>query len=238
MKKIIDIISVILPALIIIMGITRLFVKKTNGFNGLTMFFAVLLLLAGLIRLLFFAGSGGSSNNEPPPQPVNVGKHSMSFNLAMQKVLASYFFLEDAIMKNDSSATRLQAMQLKSALDSFSLDDLKKDSVIYLTAQQPYENCRAEVNSMIADPSPEEKKSSFNIFSQELFQLLNTVKYDQEKIYWLECENAFGEKPGDWLSRSEKGTNPYGQPDCMELKSTIDHTADTVATHVKDTLMK
>ncbi len=239
MKKIIDIISVILPALIIILGITRLFVKKTKGFNGLTMLFAILLLLAGLIRLLFFAGSGSSGNNEPPPQPLSVGKHSPAFNAGIQKVLDAYFKTAGMFINKDTLAIRITAMELKSALDSFSLDDLKKDSVIYQTAQQPYENCKSEVNSMIADPSISEKRSSLNILSQELFSLLNTVNYDKAKIYWLECEDAFGdEKPGDWLSLTEKGQNPYDQPDCMELKSTIDHTADTVTNHVKDTLRK
>ena len=54
MKKVIDILGIVLPALIIILGIVRIFVKKTKGVNGLIMLFAILLLIAGLIRYYAF----------------------------------------------------------------------------------------------------------------------------------------------------------------------------------------
>ncbi len=239
MKKTIDILSIVLPVLIIALGVTRLFVKKTKGFNGLTMFFAILLLIAGLIRIFFFPGSSSNSNNEPPPQPLSVSKHSPAFNTAIQGVLNAYFKMADVFVNSDTLLIRLTASELKSALDSFSLDDLKRDSLIYLSAQQPYENCKSEVSSIISDPSLDEKRASLNILSQELFQLLNTVKYDLGKIYWLECENAFGdEKPGDWLSQTEKGQNPYAKTDCTELKSTINNVPDSTAGHARDSLKK
>ena len=79
MKKIIDIIAIVLPALIILVGILRLFVKKTKAINGLIMLFAILLLLAGLIRYYVFPdNSSGSSGPKPPP--LTVSKHSDSFN--------------------------------------------------------------------------------------------------------------------------------------------------------------
>lgn len=60
MKKIIDILGIVLPALIIILGITRVFMTKTKGVNGLTMLFAILLLLVGIIRYSAFMGGNGS----------------------------------------------------------------------------------------------------------------------------------------------------------------------------------
>ena len=53
-KKIIEILGIVLPALIILLGIVRIFVKKTKGVNGLTMLFAILLLIIGLLQFFIF----------------------------------------------------------------------------------------------------------------------------------------------------------------------------------------
>ena len=228
-KKIIDLLAIILPALIIILGFVRLFVKKTRGVNGLTMFFAILLLLIGLIRYFIMVDRHGSSDNGPKPPPLAVSKHSEAFNRSLDQVLNSYFSMADAFVKSDTSSINQWGLSLQQALDSFKIDELKTDTLIYETALQPYNNAKAEIASIIADPSLAEKRGSLNIFSNELFYLVNTVRYDLAKLYWLECTSAFGDdKPGNWLSKTEQGSSPYGQADCAELKDKIDHVpADT-----------
>ena len=231
LKKIIDILGIALPLLIIILGIIRLFVKKTKGVNGLTMIFAFLLLLAGGMRYVFYPTSGGSSHDSgPKPVPLSVSKHSDIFNRSMEEVLTHYYDLTDGFVKGDTSLIGRSALGLKTALDSFKIEELKVDSLIYQTALQPYANTRSELASIIADPSLAEKKGSFNIFSNELFQLITTARYDLAKLYWQECDKAFGEdKPGNWLSKTEKSDNPYGQADCAEVRVTVDNVpaADT-----------
>lgn len=230
-RKIIDLLAIILPALIIILGIVRLFVKNTKGVNGLTMLFAILLLLGGLIRfyVLGSGGGGGSNHSGPKPPPLTVSKHSEAFNQSMEAVLGNYFSMTAAFAKNDMAAVNQSASLLKAALDSFKIDELKADTLIYETALQPYGNAKAELASIIADPSMEEKRSSLNIFSNEIFALISTARYDIARLYWLECNEAFGaDKPGNWLSKTESETNPYGKEDCTEMKDKIDHVpADT-----------
>jgi hypothetical protein len=225
MKKIIDILSILLPVLIILLGITKLFLKKTRAVNGLTIFFAFILLLGGLIRFYVFPDrSGGSSG--PKPIPLSVSKHSEAFNQSMETVLTHYFALTNAFGTNDSTAVNRTAVELRQALDSLKVDELQVDSIIYQTALQPYENTKAEVTAIAADPSFDEKRSSLNIFSNELFSLISIVHYDLSKIFWFECESAFGEnKPGNWLSKAEESENPYGRKDCRELKTTINFVA-------------
>lgn len=229
-KKIIDLLGIILPSLIIVLGIIRVFVSKTKGVNGLTMVLAILLLLVGLVRFFIFGGSGGGSNNSgPKPPPLTVSKHSEAFNQSLENVLNAYFNMTAAFTKGDTSSINQSGNTLRMALDSFKIDELKVDSLIYQTALQPYGNTKAEIASIIADPSLPEKRSSLNIFSSELFALISTARYDLAKLYWLECSSAFGEdKPGNWLSKNEQDMNPYGQKDCTELKDKIDHVpADT-----------
>jgi Protein of unknown function (DUF3347) len=230
LRQIIDILSIILPAVIIILGIVRLFVKKTKGINGLIMFCAIMLLLAGLVRYFILGSGGGASHDKgPKPVPLSVSKHSENFNTSFENVLTGYFSLTAAFVKNDTAAINEGSNILKLALDSFKIEELKADTLIYQTALQPYENVKAEVAAIATNPSVDEKKASFNVLSNELFSLMNTAKYDLAKLFWLECGKAFGEdKPGNWLGKTEKAENPYGQKDCTEIKTTLDFVpADT-----------
>lgn len=196
--------------------------NKTKGVNGLTMFFAIVLLLVGLIRFYIFPGGGSSGDNGPKPPPLSVSKHSEAFNLSLDNVLRAYYNMTNGFADNSITAINEHGTSLKTALDSLKLDELKVDSLIYQTAIQPYENAKAEIGSILADPSMDEKKGSLNIFSNELFALLSTIHYDRAVLYWLECDKAFGEdKPGNWLSNAEESLNPYGQKDCRDVKTKI-----------------
>lgn len=228
-KKIVDLLAIVLPALIIILGIIRVFVKKTKGVNGLTMVFAILLLIIGLIRFYIPWGGGGSNSSGPKPPPLTVSKHSEAFNQSIEKVLTSYFGMTEGFAKGDTTVVSGSGRELSAALDSFRIEELKADTLIYETALQPYNNAKAEVVAILADPSMEEKRLSLNTLSNELFTLINAARYDLAKLYWLECTKAFGEdKPGNWLSKTEEGVNPYGQQNCTEVKDKIDHVpADT-----------
>jgi hypothetical protein len=229
MKKVIDILAIVLPALIILLGIIRVFVKKTKGVNGLTMLFAILLLLAGLIRYYVYPDKS-SGPSGPKPLPLTVSKHSEAFNQSVDAVLSGYYQMIDGFAKSDTVLISQTAGRLAGALDSLKIDELKVDTLIYQTAVQPYENAKAEIKAVAADPSLVEKRGSLNILSNELFALLSTVRYDRAKLYWQECPAAFGEgKPGNWFSPGEQASsNPYAVNDCMELKTTINFVpADT-----------
>lgn len=210
LKKLIDILGIVLPILIIIICIVRIFVRNTKGMNGLTIFLALVLLLGGTIRFLFFAGGGGSNNSGPRPESLPVSKHSEAFNNSMNQVLNAYYKMTEGFVNWDTSAINSSGGELKLALDSLKIDELKKDTVIYQTALDPYANAKAELNSIIADPSISEKRGSLNILSDNLRNLLVIVKYDRAKIYWNECPTAFGEdKPGNWMSPTKEVRNPY-----------------------------
>ena len=140
----------------------------------------------------------------------------------LKQHLFLYFSLTATFSGGDTASINRSAKNLQKGLDSLQLEELKTDSLIYQTALQPYNNAKSEIVSIITDPSIKEKKGSLNIFSSELMTLLSTVRYDRAKLYWQECENAFGEdRPGNWLSRTEKSVNPYGQPGCADIKSVL-----------------
>jgi Protein of unknown function (DUF3347) len=222
LREIVDILGIILPALIILLGIIRLFSKNRRGHNTLTMFFALLLLLTGLIRFYIFPGASKSDNSESKMKPVHVSKHSEVFNQSFENILNAYYKMTEAFVNSDTSAIDQSGNDLKTALDNLKAEELKVDTIIYQTAMQFWENAKTEGASILAAPSLDKKRNSMKSFSDELFSLVSTVHYDVVKLYWLECDKAFGENnPGNWLSLSEKSANPYGQKDCAEVKTNI-----------------
>jgi len=125
-------------------------------------------------------------------------------------MLNSYYQLTEAFVNWDTASINKYGNEFKVALDSVQINELQKDTVIYLTALDPLANAKTEINSILADPSINEKRGSLNILSDNIRSLLVTVKYDQAKIYWQECPMAFGEeKPGNWLSKTIDVRNPY-----------------------------
>lgn len=238
MKKVLDILAIVLPVLLLLLPlIRRIFfgkIKKANGLvsaqPGILRFFRVLfiivLLLIGVIHYLFFNDTrSGKSGHEPVP--LTVSKHSASFNESLQNVLNAYYDLTDAFAGGDTTQIHKSASILKEAFDNFKIDELKKDSTIYLTAIDPVNNAKVEITSILLDPSIEEKRGSLNILSDNLRILLVTVKYDLAKVYWQQCDQAFGEDvPGNWLSCATNSRNPYtlksNQP-CGSPKDTLNY---------------
>jgi hypothetical protein len=193
------------------------------------MLLAFLLLLTGTIRYLFFSNEKSSNQSGPKPPPLTVSKHSDLFNQSAENVLVAYYKMTEGFVSDDTSVINRFGAGLKAALDSFKVEELRKDTLIYETALEPLNNAKAEAASIVADPSMTDKRGSLNILSDQLFTLMRSARYDIIKLYWHECGTAFGEGlPGNWISQSEKSANPYGQKDCSGVKSTINFVpADT-----------
>lgn len=210
MKKVIEILGIVLPALIIILGIVRVFVKKTKGVNGLTMLFAIFLLIVGFLQMFIFSKSGGSNNSGPKPPPLAVSKHSEAFNSSMGALLSAYYEMTEGFVNWDTAIISTSGNKLKAAFESLNMEEIKKDSLIYQTVLDPFNNAKNELDAILADPSLAEKRGSLNILSDNLRNVLVIVKYDGAKVYWQECPMAFdGDKSGNWLSKSDAVRNPY-----------------------------
>src|SRR5690242_11568858 len=212
MVKILSILAIILPLLILVFGLIRYYSDGKRNFGGLINFLALLLLLMGLFRYFIIGnGGGGKSNSSGPKAPsLTVSKHSEVFNQSMEAVLKAYYKMTEGFVSWDTAVINSSASVLKMALDSLKIDELKKDELIYMTSLDYYNNAKAEVASIIADPSIAEKRGSLNILSDQLKTLWTTVKFDRQKAYWQECPMAFGEdKPGNWLSPTAEVRNPY-----------------------------
>jgi hypothetical protein len=169
----------------------------------------IVLLVAGYIWYTF--KSAKKRDRGPKPVALAVSKHSPAFNQSVQSVLDAYYKMSEAFVNWDTTAIALHGNELKVALDSLKIEELKVDTTgIYETALDPLANVKNETANILKEPSLDKKRMALNNLSENLRILFIVIKYDRDKLYWQECPMAFGEdQPGYWLSKTDAVRNPY-----------------------------
>lgn len=165
-----------------------------------------------------------------------VSKHSKEFNESVRSSLTSYFTLTDDFMNWDSVKANNDAKSLQQSLSNLKLEDLKKDSAaIQATAQSFIDNAKGNTEDIIQGKTIEEKRRGFQNLTDNLYNFLRTVRYDESKLYLQECPMAFNDsEAAQWLSKTEEIKNPYlgihhprygkSMVSCGETKDTLNFT--------------
>ncbi|HEY0433456.1 MAG TPA: hypothetical protein VGC95_06265 [Chitinophagaceae bacterium] len=189
-------------------------------------------LIVAIIAWYYGVGREKHIVDDSKGKALAVSKHSLGFNMALQKVMTDYYTLTAGFENGDTAKIDRAAASLAVSLGSLPVNELKKDSSIYQTASIFWDNAKTEIAGLAADPSLQAKREALNLFSNEVFTLMLTIRYDLAKLYWQECGSAFGDDtPGNWLSETEKPGNPYGQPGCQVVKKVINFApSDTLRT--------
>lgn len=198
--------------------------------------FIFLLLSGAAILVWLIAAKPAAKPVNTKQQPLAVSKHSAAFNASIDAFLADYNKLAEQFVNWDSASAANTAQALTKDLQSINLDELKKDSaVIHETASMFVENAKGDVQSIASEKSIRPQREAFNSLTDNFYQFLNTVKYDQQKLYLQQCPMAFDDtKPGLWLSEKEEIRNPYmglhhptygrGMISCGETKTGMNNT--------------
>lgn len=196
----------------------------------------VILAIAGVAAWYFFETRKKPEVEVPQQQPLAVSQHSDTFNLSVQNMLDHYYALSEAFVNWDSTAVTTHAGQLKESVDKLALNELQKDTGIYETAVSYKEPFLKNINTIAGNADLNQKRLAFNTLSQNMYDLLRTVRYDNQKIYVQQCPMAFNDtETGTWLSKTEEIRNPYlgkhhprykaGMLACGETKETLDFAA-------------
>ncbi|HEY5969645.1 MAG TPA: DUF3347 domain-containing protein, partial [Chitinophagaceae bacterium] len=171
----------------------------------------VVLLVIALIGAWYFGlFKGKDKPSGPKPEGLTVSKHSSSFNESMSKALDSYYALTEAFVNWDTAKVNSSIAELKISVDSMRIPEMEKDTAaLYETAKSFWESIKAEIQGMQIDTSLYEKRESLNMLSQQLYDLLRTVKYDLAKVYYQECPMALNnyESSAFWLSANSETKN-------------------------------
>jgi hypothetical protein len=152
----------------------------------------------------------GASGGDEQTGAVAVSKHSELFNKSVENFMNAYYAMIEGFVNWDTAVVKKESASFKTALDSFKIDELKKDTLTYVEAERVWNAVKAETDAIVGDNNLDEQRGSLNVLSQSLFDLLNKVHYDHSKIYYQECPMAFNdENPGNWLSAASDIRNPY-----------------------------
>jgi hypothetical protein len=157
--------------------------------------------------------------------PLAQSKNSDVFNQKFASFLDTYYHLKDAlVLTNDTLATSY-AKQIVLQADSLNLKELNADSSILEMAKANVETIAAEAKGLVGESGIEPKRKSFQMISDNMYDLVRTVRYDREVVYHQFCPMAFNDAGAYWLSKTEDIKNPYfGKKmlSCGEVKDSLD----------------
>lgn len=144
-----------------------------------------------------------------------------SFRLVMR---GYYALTEDFVQQADTMQMHAHAITLARMVDSLPLSELMPDSTLITTAQSYVDGISAELIGLRGETSRLGKKRSLQMVSDQLYDLVRTVRYTGEKIYYWYCATSFDDQGAGWLSRSPNSkANPYlDNSQCGEIKDSVD----------------
>jgi hypothetical protein len=177
------------------------------------------------------------NTNDVHQQPLKVSKHSLAFNSSVKDMLNSYYDLTESFVNWDSNSVSAKAGNLTSKVDNLKLDELAKDSNgIAETAKGFLSDGRNSLDSMKVHKGITSQREDLNSLTQNMYDFLRVVQYDESKIYLQQCPMAFNNETeaGVWLSKTDSIRNPYmglqhphygkAMIHCGETKDTLNFT--------------
>jgi len=180
----------------------------------------------GILILLSACGSDKKEKVPEQPQgPLARSANSDAFNQSFGKLLGDYYSLKDNFVEEKDLLITKSAESLMVSVDSLQLGELKADTNIIATAQTYTLGISSELKGLVGEKDMEAKRKSFQMVSDQLYDLIRTVQYDRAIIYHDYCPMAFNDQGANWLSNSPAIRNPYipkKMITCGEIKDSID----------------
>jgi Protein of unknown function (DUF3347) len=153
--------------------------------------------------------------------------NSNAFNESFNNLLNAYFNLKDQFIAEKDSGIAQTARIMILASDSLQLNQLKADSNLINTAKTYSEGISAEILGLLGENNLLSKRRSFQMVSDQLYDLIRTVQYDQIVLYHYYCSSSFDDQGAYWISQIADGKNPYTpklKTPCAEIRDTLSFT--------------
>lgn len=170
-------------------------------------------------------GDERAETETQPRAPLSKNANSDVFNQSFGKLLEDYFALKDNFVAENESLINEYAAKLIIATDSLVLQELQADSNVVATAKTYTQGISAELKGLLGEKDLNNKRKSFQMIGDQLYDLIRTVQYDRAVIYHNFCPMAFNDQGANWLSNSREIRNPYipkRMLSCGEIKDSID----------------
>lgn len=159
-----------------------------------------------------------------PNEPLTKSKNSPQFNQSFSQLTDAYFLLKENFIAENDTAINATAKKLMLAADSLLFKELKADSSIIETATSFTQSLSAELKGLIGEKVLLQKRKSFNVVTDLVYNLIRTVQYDREVVYYQRCPMAFeeGDPNAFWLSKSSDIRNPYHPKTMLTCGEVVD----------------
>jgi len=155
-------------------------------------------------------GDKPTKHPESGEKPLAIAKNSGAFNDSFSVLLNNYFAVKDALVDWDTLKADQAAYAMAAKADSLPVRLIKADTNIILTARSLAASLSGDAKGFVGEAGIEGRRQSFNILTEELYNLLRAVRYDGGTIYHIRCPMAFKDSiEGFWLSPSAQIINPY-----------------------------
>jgi hypothetical protein len=149
-------------------------------------------------------------HDEPKDKALSISKNSPAFNNSFDSLLSQYFAVRDALVDADTLLADQAAYRLAGRADSLPTQLLRADTSIILTARSLAASMGGDAKGFSGETGLEGRRQSFNVLTDELYNLVRTVHYDEARIYHIRCPMAFRDSvEGFWLSYGTEIVNPY-----------------------------
>lgn len=177
---------------------------------------------------LFGCQSSSTRSGEVAAAPAAAlqAPYSQVYYDSLQTVMQAYYQLSDALVKADSAAANVAAASLKQHMDSLPVSSLQMDSIHLNIITGTTGSISAELAGFEGEKDLEGKRSSFQMVSDMLFDLVKNTGLKGKTLYHQYCPMAFDDKGAYWLSEKPEILNPYfgdKMLHCGETKDTLSY---------------
>jgi Cu(I)/Ag(I) efflux system membrane fusion protein len=185
--------------------------------------------LFGLLILLILLSCNSQNDKIAPesvPKQMALAKsaNTPAFNASFKELINAYWGLKENFVAEKDSGIAQSARAMILAADSLKINELKADSNLVSTARTYSEGISAELIGLLGETEMLSKRRSFQMVSDQLYDLIRTVQYDQMLLLHAYCNNAFDDQGAYWICLPQELQNPYlpmNATKCCEIKDTI-----------------
>ena len=143
---------------------------------------------------------------------------------SLQVAMNSYYELTDGMTSANLTYIDKYGAQLKQHLDSLPLSRLQMDSGRLSQVRTNVGSISAELSGLLGEQKIDEKRKSFEMVSDMLYDVVKITGLKGQTIYRQYCPMAFDDRGAFWMSRSRQKQNPYFGNDmtaCVEVADSL-----------------
>jgi hypothetical protein len=196
--------------------------------------FFIILGSISILTIFLLLQNPKKKETEEKQKPLELNRHSVSFNASIGRVVQEYLNVKDAFVVGDTIKIKTHTSALIAALDAIDATELKKDSaILFETFNMTVMDVKSNAQSLLTQSDLTEMRRDFSSLTTVMYpSFFNSIGYEGPKLYLQECPMAFNDtETANWISNSTEIINPYlgnnhpkykaGMLHCGELKDSI-----------------